>query len=80
MTGNGLVTPVVDGSGAHNRFGDAEDVLDLPECFVDVNDCLGLATIFYRDFLDFKRRWIFGVAALRNTFKPWIFAAEAPTD
>src|ERR1700736_46031 len=154
MATNGLVTPVVDGSGFHNRFGGAEDVLDCPECFVDVSDRLGvveaisahhpepvvacfgfdlllinremivtlnfqvatvtfvthqtlvplsklllevrdncfpvvpiltalffiktndIATIVYPHFLDFKRCWIFGVAALRNALKPWIFAAE----
>src|ERR1700680_1111124 len=42
MATNGLVTPVVDGSGFHNRFGGAEDVLDCPECFVDVSDRLGV--------------------------------------
>jgi hypothetical protein len=41
--------------------------------FIKTND---IATIFYPDFLDFKRGWIFGFAALRNTLKPWIFAAE----
>src|SRR6202162_2715770 len=41
--------------------------------FIKTND---IATIFYSEFLDFKRCWIFGVAALRNALKPWIFAAE----
>ena len=39
---NGLVTPVVDRPDIHNRFGGAEDVLDCPECFVDVSDRLGV--------------------------------------
>src|SRR5271165_536203 len=154
MATNGLVTFVVDGPGVQNRFGGAEDVLDRPECFVDVSDCLGvgesitahnpepvvacfgfdllfvdremivplnfqvatvtfvthqalvplskllfemrdncfpvvriltalffiktndIATIVYPDFLDFKRRWIFGVATLRNALQPWIIATE----
>ena len=42
MATNGLVTPVVDGPGVHNRFGGAEDVLDRPECFVDLSDCLSV--------------------------------------
>src|ERR1700730_17417124 len=42
MATNGLVTPVVDRPGFHNRFGGAEDVLDCPECFVDVSDRLGV--------------------------------------
>src|SRR4029077_7027103 len=42
MATNGLVTPVVDGPGVHNRFGGADDVLDRPECFVGVSDPLGV--------------------------------------
>ena len=42
MATNGLVTPVVDGPGVHNRFGRADDVLDRPERFVDVSDRLGI--------------------------------------
>jgi hypothetical protein len=42
MATNGLVTPVVDGPGVHNRFGGADDVLDRPECLVDVSDRLGI--------------------------------------
>ena len=42
MATNGLVTPVVDGPGIYNRFGGADDVLDRPECLVDVSDRLGI--------------------------------------
>ena len=42
MATNGLVTPVVDGPGVHSRFGGADDVLDRPECLVDVSDRLGI--------------------------------------
>jgi hypothetical protein len=42
MATNGLVTPVVDGPGIYNRFGGADDVLDRPECLVDVSHRLGI--------------------------------------
>src|SRR6195256_1852427 len=42
MATNGLVTPVVDGPGVHNRFGGADDVLDRPECLLDVSERLGI--------------------------------------
>jgi hypothetical protein len=42
MATNGLVTPVVDGPGIYNRFGGAGDVLDCPECLVDVSDRLSI--------------------------------------
>ena len=42
MATNGLITPVVDGPGVHNRFGSADDVLDRPERLVDVSDRLGI--------------------------------------
>ena len=42
MDTNGLVTPVVDGPGVHNRFGVGMMSLDRPECFVDVSDRLGV--------------------------------------
>ncbi len=42
MATNGLVTPVVDGPGVHNRFGRADDVFDRPECLVDVSNRFGI--------------------------------------
>ena len=42
MAANGFVTLVVDGPGIQNRFGGADDVLDRPECLVDVSDRLGI--------------------------------------
>jgi hypothetical protein len=42
MATNGLVTPVVDGPGVHNRFGRADDVFDRPECLVHVSDRFGI--------------------------------------
>ena len=42
MATNGLVTPVVDGPGVHNRFGRADDILDRPERLVDVSDRLSI--------------------------------------
>src|SRR5258705_12169634 len=42
MATNGLVAPVVDGPGVHNRFGRADDVLDRPERLVDVSDRLSI--------------------------------------
>ena len=42
MATNGLVTPVVDGPGVHNRFGRADDVFDRPKCLVDVSNRFGI--------------------------------------
>ena len=40
MTSNGLIALVVDRPGFKNRFGRTDNVLDRPECLVDVSHCL----------------------------------------
>ena len=45
MAPDGLLTLVLDGTGLQNRFDDAEDILDRPECLADVSYRLGVVNV-----------------------------------
>jgi hypothetical protein len=48
MASNGFVALVVDGPGFQNRFGCTDNVLDNPECLVDVSYDLGIIDMLVR--------------------------------